>query len=170
MNPRRKKRLTIVSLLLVGLSGVTALVLFALSENIDLFYTPSEIHFGKKETGIKPNIGQRLDIGGIVVPGSVNRDPESLAVSFRLSDMKDPLVFNDDDPTVTVRYTGILPDLFREGQGIVAQGRLDSEFVIAASQVLAKHDENYMPKAIAESAGEKHKKLQYSQEQLGSKN
>jgi len=169
MNPRRKKRLTITTLILTGLSGVLALVLYALSQNIDLFYTPSEIHFGKKETGVKPQIGQRLDIGGIVVPGSVKRDQESLAVSFKLSDMKTPLVFNDDDPMVTVYYTGILPDLFREGQGIVAQGKLDGEFVVAASEVLAKHDENYMPKAIAESAGEKHQKLKYSQEQLDSK-
>jgi len=170
MNPRRKKRLTIVTVVIAGLSAVIGLVLYALSQNIDLFYTPSEIHFGKKETGVKPQVGQRLDIGGIVVPGSVVRDPNSLEVSFKLSDMKTPLVFNDDDPMVTVQYTGILPDLFREGQGIVAQGKLSDKFIVAATEVLAKHDENYMPKAIAESAGEKHQKLQYNQEQLSSDN
>ncbi|MDB2374652.1 cytochrome c maturation protein CcmE, partial [Psychrosphaera haliotis] len=99
MNPRRKKRLTIVITLLIGFSAIAGLVLYALSQNIDLFYKPSEIHFGKVETGIKPEAGQRLRIGGIVVPGSVKRDPTSLKVSFDLVDMATPLVFNDTDPT-----------------------------------------------------------------------
>lgn len=161
MNPRRKKRLTIIASILIGLSVVAGLVLYALSQNIDLFYKPSEIHFGKTETGIKPSEGQRLRIGGIVVPGSVERDPDSLAVSFRLTDMKEPLVFNDNDPMVTVKYTGILPDLFREGQGIVAQGNLAEGFVIIASEVLAKHDENYMPKEIADGAKKAHDQSKY---------
>lgn len=156
MNPRRKQRLTIISFVIVGLGLVTGLVLYALSQNIDLFYTPSEIHYGKKETGVKPLVGQRLDIGGIVVPGSVWRDPDTLAVSFKLGDMKTPIVFNDGDPMVTVSYTGILPDLFREGQGIVAQGVLGENFEVLASEVLAKHDENYMPKEIADSAKQQH--------------
>ena len=160
MNPRRKKRLTIVSAVLAGLSVIIGLVLYALSQNIDLFYTPSEIHFGKKETGVKPNVGQRLDIGGIVVPGSVWRDENTLEVSFKLGDMKTPIEFDDSDPMVTVKYTGILPDLFREGQGIVAQGILANGSVVEASEVLAKHDENYMPKEIADSAKKSHQ--QYS--------
>jgi cytochrome c-type biogenesis protein CcmE len=172
MNPRRKKRLAIVGSVLIGIGAVAGLVLYALSQNIDLFYTPSEITTGKKETGIKPIIGQRLRIGGLVVPGTVKRDPTSLKVSFKLSDMRTPIVFNENDPMITVYYEGILPDLFREGQGIVANGTLAEHpptgLSIEASEVLAKHDENYMPAELAEAAGKKHEKATYSQEQLKS--
>jgi len=161
MNPRRKKRLTIVASVLIGLSVVAGLVLYALSQNIDLFFKPSEIHQGKEDTGMKAQIGQRIRIGGLVVPGSVKRDEESLKVSFKLADMKMPIAFNDADPMVTVKYDGILPDLFREGQGIVANGVLADGFIINASEVLAKHDENYMPKELAEAAGKAHEKPQY---------
>ena len=150
MNPRRKKRLTIISAILIGLGAVAGLVLYALSQNIDLFYSPSEIYQGKKDTGVKAEIGQRLRIGGLVVPGSVKRDPDSLKVNFKLADMKMPIVFNDNDPMITVKYDGILPDLFREGQGIVANGTLTENGTIDASEVLAKHDENYMPKELAD--------------------
>lgn len=173
MNPRRKKRLAIVGAILIGLSAVAGLVLYALSQNIDLFFTPSEITQGKKDTGLMPSLGQRIRIGGLVVPGSVKRDPESLKVSFRLSDMAMPIVFNDSDPMVTVYYEGILPDLFREGQGIVANGTLTEHpptgLSIEASEVLAKHDENYMPAELAEAAGQKHDKATYSDKQLDSK-
>ena len=81
MNPRRKKRLTVVISILVGLSFVLGLLLYALSQNIDLFYKPSEIYQGKDDTGIKPINGQRLRIGGLVVPGSVKRDPSTLDVT-----------------------------------------------------------------------------------------
>lgn len=156
MNPRRKKRLTIVLSVLAGLGAVAGLVLYALSQNIDLFYTPTEIHQGKKDTGIKPVVGQRIRVGGLVVTGTVVRDPESLKVSFKLM---------DTGPMITVKYDGILPDLFREGQGIVANGTLISPTVLEASEVLAKHDENYMPKEIADAMGEHHKKLDYSKDQ-----
>ncbi len=152
MNPRRKKRLSIILLVLIGLSAVSGLVLYALSQNIDLFYKPSEIHQGKVETGIKATSGQRLRIGGIVVPGSVFRDPNSLQVRFDLVDMRTPLVFSKSDLMVTVTYTGILPDLFREKQGIVANGVLQNDGTIKATEVLAKHDENYMPKEISDQA------------------
>lgn len=168
MNPRRKKRLTIVAAILIGLSFVAGLVLYALSQNIDLFYKPSEIHHGKEDTGIKPIDGQRLRIGGLVVPGSVIRDEQSLKVSFKLSDMTMPIEFKDSDLMVTVKYDGILPDLFREAQGIVANGVLRQGNIIAASEVLAKHDENYVPKELADSAGEKHQKPSYSEAQLNS--
>lgn len=158
MNPRRKKRLTIVASVLIGLSVVAGLVLYALSQNIDLFYKPSEVHFGKADTGVKAQIGQRIRVGGLVVPGSVKRDENSLKVSFKLTDMKMPISFDPQDPVITVLYDGILPDLFREGQGIVANGELANDFIINASEVLAKHDENYMPKELAESAGKKHEK------------
>jgi len=143
MNPRRKKRLLIISLLGVALSVAVGLVLFALQQNIDLFYTPTEIIEGKKETGIKPEVGQRLRIGGLVVPGTVKRDPQSLEVSFDLLD--------NGGGIVTVFFDGILPDLFREGQGIVAQGELLNATQINAFEVLAKHDEEYMPPEVAEA-------------------
>lgn len=166
MHPRRKKRLTVVVSILIGLSVVAGLVLYALSQNIDLFYKPSEITLGKEDNGIKPLINQRLRVGGLVVPGSVKRDPDSLKVSFELVDMRMPISFNEEDLRIVVKYDGILPDLFREGQGIVANGSLVSDTVINASEVLAKHDENYVPKELADSAGEKHKKLMYSEKQL----
>jgi cytochrome c-type biogenesis protein CcmE len=170
MNPRRKKRLTIVGSILFGIGMVSGLVLYALSQNIDLFYTPSEIIEGKKETGIKPSIGQRIRIGGLVVPESVIRDPESLKVAFKLSDMTMPIRFEEQDIRVTVYYEGILPDLFREGQGIVANGTLSDNpktgISIEASEVLAKHDENYMPAELAESAGQKHQAARYTEKQL----
>jgi cytochrome c-type biogenesis protein CcmE len=169
MNPRRKKRLTIVISILVGLSFVAGLVLYALSQNIDLFYKPSEIYQGKDDTGIKPVDGQRLRIGGLVVPGSVKRDPTSLDVTFELVDMRMPIVFNDSDPVIKVHYDGILPDLFREGQGIVANGVLVDGNFIEASEVLAKHDENYIPKELADDMGEKHAKPSYTKEQLEEK-
>ncbi|OUR59512.1 cytochrome c biogenesis protein CcmE [Colwellia sp. 39_35_sub15_T18] len=174
MNPRRKKRLTIVASILIGLGVVAGLVLYALSQNIDLFYTPSEITQGKKDSGLKPSIGQRIRIGGLVVPDSVKRDPDNLKVTFKLSDMKMPIVFNASDPMISVYYEGILPDLFREGQGIVANGTLarsnTGSLHIEASEVLAKHDENYMPAELADAAGKDYKKLEYSDKQLESKN
>jgi len=148
MNPRRKQRLTIAISALVLIGGAIGLMLYALNENIDLFYTPSEIVEGKN--GQKPYVGQRLRIGGLVVPGSVSRDQESLAVIFRLI---------DTGPEVEVRFNGILPDLFREGQGIVATGTLTSANTIKADEVLAKHDEEYMPPELAEKLkGIKHVK------------
>lgn len=155
MNPRRKKRLTIVASILIGLGVVAGLVLYALSQNIDLFYKPSEIYNGKDDSGVKPVNGQRLRIGGLVVPGSVKRDENSLKISFKLADMRMPIAFDENDPMITVKYDGILPDLFREGQGIVANGILVDGKFIEASEVLAKHDENYMPKEL-EGDGKQH--------------
>ncbi|WP_159818241.1 cytochrome c maturation protein CcmE [Colwellia sp. 20A7] len=173
MHPRRKKRLTIVASILIGISFVTGLVLYALSQNIDLFYTPSEITQGKEGSGTTPEIGQRIRIGGLVVPGSVKRDPDNLKVTFKLSDMKMPITFDENDLMVSVYYEGILPDLFREGQGIVANGALvlgaNGELHIEASEVLAKHDENYMPTELADAAGKDYKKLEYTNKQLESK-
>ena len=151
MHPKRKNRLILILFMVIGLGSAVGLMMYSLSQNIDLFYKPSEIHFGKVETGIKPEAGQRLRIGGIVVPGSVKRDPTSLKVSFDLVDMRTPLVFSESDATVTVSYSGILPDLFREEQGIVANGTLQQDGSILASEVLAKHDENYMPPEAAEA-------------------
>ena len=139
MNIRRRNRLYVAIAVLIGLGLATALVMYALRSNIDLFYTPSEIINGKGEDHQKPEPGQRLRIGGMVMPGSVKRDPKTLAVSFKLYDA---------NGVVSVTYEGILPDLFREGQGVVAQGVLDGERHITAQQVLAKHDENYTPPEV----------------------
>tara|TARA_R110001583_G_scaffold69544_2_gene197114 strand:+ start:33927 stop:34436 length:510 start_codon:yes stop_codon:yes gene_type:complete len=166
MNPRRKKRFTIVLAIIIGISVVASLILYALSQNIDLFYKPSEITLGKENTKIKPTIGQRIRIGGLVVPGTVKRNSANLKVSFKLTDMTTVANFNDNAPMITVQYDGILPDLFREGQGIVANGALIQGNIIEASEVLAKHDENYVPKELAEASGKKHKKLDYSEKQL----
>ncbi|MBO1254161.1 cytochrome c maturation protein CcmE [Alteromonas sp. 5E99-2] len=148
MTPRRKQRLIMTIAAITLVAGAVGLMLYALSENIDLFYTPSEIVNGKN--GQIPQVGQRLRIGGMVVPDSVNRDPNSLAVSFTLV---------DTGPQVLVRFDGILPDLFREGQGIIATGILTDAKTVVADEVLAKHDENYLPPELAESLkGIKHVK------------
>lgn len=139
MNPRRKKRMTLALLVLIGLGLSITLVMYALRSNIDLFYTPGEILQGKGENHEMPEVGQRLRIGGMVMPGSVKRDPKSLQVSFKIYDARG---------AIAVTYNGILPDLFREGQGVVAQGVLDGERHITAQQVLAKHDENYTPPEV----------------------
>ncbi len=153
MNPRRQKRLIAVSAVVIAISAAVGLMLFALNQNIDLFYTPSEIVNGKE--GVVPKVGQRLRIGGLVVEGSVVRDDDTLDVSFNLI---------DTGPLVKVVYSGILPDLFREGQGIVATGILEEGGVIRANEVLAKHDEEYMPPELAEAMkGIKHEKPKYSQ-------
>ncbi|MBR8842691.1 cytochrome c maturation protein CcmE [Pseudoalteromonas sp. JC3] len=154
MNPRRKKRLFTVAAVIFGIGAAVGLTLYALQENINLFYTPSELVEGKGELKEIPQIGQKLRIGGMVVPGSVVRDETSLDVSFKLI---------DTGPMVTVRYKGILPDLFREGQGIVAQGTLVESNVVEAFEVLAKHDEEYMPSEVAEAVkGIKHEKPKYN--------
>jgi len=142
MIPRRKKRLAWVLSLVVGVAAAISLILYALTQNIDLFYTPSEMLEGKGSAKVRPEVGQRIRVGGMVVEGSVKRDPKTLEVSFKVT---------DTGPEVTVLYTGILPDLFREGQGIVAQGVLVEPTVLKATEVLAKHDEEYMPPELAEA-------------------
>lgn len=136
MTPKRKQRLLVVLFIVVGVSVAVGLTLFALNQNINLFYSPTQIAAGEAPHNT------RIRAGGMVVDGSVKRDPDSLFVSFDITDY---------DKTVTVEYTGILPDLFREGQGIVAQGALNEQGVVEAVEVLAKHDENYMPPEVAEA-------------------
>lgn len=136
MHPKRKQRLILILFLLVGFSIVIGLALYALSENINLFYNPTQISQGEAPQGA------RIRAGGMVVTGSVTRDNETLANKFSLTDY---------NAVIHVEYTGILPDLFREGQGIVALGRLNPDNVLIADEVLAKHDENYMPPEVAES-------------------
>ncbi|WP_032092316.1 MULTISPECIES: cytochrome c maturation protein CcmE [Pasteurellaceae] len=151
MNPRRKSRLSIIVFVLLGVAVAATLVLYALRQNIDLFYTPSEVIYGKNDdASTKPQVGQRIRIGGMVVAGTVQRDADSLKVKFDL---------NDIGPSVSVEYEGILPDLFREGQGIVAQGVLVQPTVLQASEVLAKHDENYVPPELDAQMQKVHKPM-----------
>lgn len=142
MNPRRKKRLSLALVVLVGLGLSISLVMYALRSNIDLFYTPTEILQGKGENHEMPSVGQRLRIGGMVMPGSVKRDPKSLEVSFKIYDARG---------AIAVTFNGILPDLFREGQGVVAQGIMEAGNVVNAQQVLAKHDEKYVPPEVEDA-------------------
>lgn len=133
MNPVRKQRLMIVVGVVLGLGLAIALVMYALTQNINLFYTPEQVANGEAP------VESRMRVGGLVVPGSVVRDPQSLDVQFDLTDGKG---------SFTVQYQGILPDLFREGQGIVANGTLVSRELFEAEEVLAKHDETYMPPEV----------------------
>lgn len=151
MNPRRKSRLSLIIFVVVGIAIALGLVLYALRQNIDLFYTPSEVVNGKNDDPTtKPKVGQRIRVGGMVVEGTVERDSKSLKVRFDL---------NDIGPSISVEYEGILPDLFREGQGIVAQGVLKSPTLLEASEVLAKHDENYVPPELGEQMKKVHKPM-----------
>ncbi|EAW31381.1 Cytochrome c-type biogenesis protein CcmE [marine gamma proteobacterium HTCC2143] len=133
MHPQRKQRLIVVLLIVFGTGIAVALASFALRENINLFYPPAEIAAGKAP------VGKQIRAGGMVLVGSIKRDPNSLRVDF---------VVTDYDAKVPVVYTGILPDLFDEGQGVVASGKLDSNGIFQATEVLAKHDENYMPPEV----------------------
>jgi len=145
MHPVRKQRLIAVLAIVIGVGIASALTFIALGENMNHFYMPADIDQGKAE------VGQKLRVGGLVKEGSVRRSDESLAVSFVL--VGDLTMAG---PEVTVKYEGILPDLFREGQGIIAIGELDESGQVFADEVLAKHDETYMPaevKAAIEAAG-----------------
>ena len=136
MTPARKKRLALIVLMVTGIAIGVSFALKSLDENIMFFLTPSEVAQGKAPQG------RLFRIGGMVVNGSVSRPGSGLTVHFDLT---------DNTSNLTVRYTGILPDLFREGQGIIANGQLGEDGAFVAQQVLAKHDENYMPPEIAEA-------------------
>jgi len=149
MTPRQKKRLAFVSAIVIGVSAATAIGLMGIKKSADYFIEPSDIVAGNFSTE------QGYRIGGIVKPNSVKRLEDGVTVQFLITDC---------DADVPVRYTGILPDLFREGQGIVANGKLQAAGTVSdstsgattqstfiASQVLAKHDENYVPNEAAEA-------------------
>lgn len=136
MRAKRKQRLIMVVFLVVGIGVAVALMLNAFQQNILFFFTPSQVAAGEAP------VGHPFRIGGLVADNSVTREGGSLVVHFDVTDTAH---------TVRVAYEGILPDLFREGQGIVTKGQLDGEGVFVASEVLAKHDENYMPPEAAEA-------------------
>ena len=131
---RKRRRLYIVLTGLTMLGVAAALVLTALEDNIVFFHSPSDI----QAKAIAP--GQHFRMGGLVKDGSVTKAEDGLVTNFEVTDR---------DHTVKVSYRGILPDLFREGQGVVAEGSLNPERVFVAREVLAKHDENYMPPEVA---------------------
>ena len=134
MTPARKKRLALIMLMLAGVAAGVGFALKSLDENIMFFFTPTEVMSGKAPQN------KLFRMGGMVVDGSVSRPGDGLTVQFDLT---------DNEKQVTVQYAGILPDLFREGQGIIANGKLDDRGNFVAQEVLAKHDENYMPPELA---------------------
>jgi cytochrome c-type biogenesis protein CcmE len=133
---RKQQRLGLLVLGMIALGGATALVLVAFSDNLVFFFSPSELR--AKALGAD----RRVRIGGLVEAHSLSRAADGHTVSFRIT---------DGAADVAVVYEGILPDLFREGQGAVAEGRLRPDGVFAASSVLAKHDENYMPREVVDA-------------------
>ncbi len=133
MKPARKQRLILIGLMVLGASLATAFALKSFNDNLMYFFPPTDVVEGKAPKDAL------FRLGGMVIKGSVERPDKGMMVRFKLTD------FNKE---VTVEYTGILPDLFREGQGIVAHGRLNAQGVFIAEEVLAKHDENYMPPEV----------------------
>ena len=134
MHPKRKQRLIITLSIIILSSAAIGLVAYALRGNINLFYPPVDVVAGKAP------IDRPIRVGGMVVAGSVQRSSTDLTTRFDVTDYAE---------TVTVSYTGILPDLFAEGEGIVATGVLNKAGLFEASEVLAKHDETYMPPEVA---------------------
>lgn len=135
MTPRRK-RMIVVGLIILGVSVASFFALTAFQKNLLYFFTPAQVAAGQAPKGYP------FRVGGLVVQGSVRREPDSLNVRFSVT---------DGAATIPVAYSGILPDLFREGQGIISIGRMNDQGVFEASEVLAKHDENYMPPEVADS-------------------
>jgi len=133
MKPARKQRLILIGLMVLGAGLATAFALKSFNENLMYFFSTTDVVEGKAPKDAL------FRLGGMVIKGSVERPNDGLMVRFKLTD------FSKD---VTVEYTGILPDLFREGQGIVAHGKLNEQGVFIAEEVLAKHDENYMPPEV----------------------
>ncbi len=138
MTPQRKRRLALISLMVIAIAIAVALILNAFQKNILFFFSPTQIAAGEAP------VGHPFRVGGLVKVDSLSRSDDGLTVSF---------VITDNYRDIKVSYTGILPDLFREGQGIVAMGTLSNGAspLFTASEVLAKHDENYMPPEVAEA-------------------
>lgn len=133
MNIIHKRRIYYISFFALGLAIAAGLILYALKQNINAFLTPSQL------TATHFSTDYHFRLGGMVKQNSVVRDQQGLGVEFIVTDLKRDL---------PVRYVGVLPDLFREGKGVIAEGNLNSQGVFIASQILAKHDENYMPKNV----------------------
>jgi cytochrome c-type biogenesis protein CcmE len=132
----RRKRLYMVAGIVAGVAAATAIALLAFRDNLSYFYNPTQIAAGEA-----PRL-RSFRVGGLVIKGSLQRSPGSLEVRFVLTDLQS---------NITVSYSGVLPDLFREGQGVIAHGRLGDGGLFVADEVLAKHDEKYMPPEVAKS-------------------
>ncbi|HET6593559.1 MAG TPA: cytochrome c maturation protein CcmE [Xanthomonadales bacterium] len=139
MTPTRKRRLIALLLIMAGVGVASTVAFYSLQENLLYFQSPSDLAMQP----IPP--GRQFRLGGLVKPGSVSRAQDGLGTRF---------VVTDGPKDVTVEFVGILPDLFREGQGVIARGALDQSGLFAATEVLAKHDENYMPPEVAEALRE----------------
>lgn len=133
---RKKRRLYLLTLSLTGLGVAAALTLTAFQDNLLFFYSPSDLQTRSLA------VEQRFRLGGLVAEESFERQPDGLTVGFTVTDLAH---------TVPVVFSGILPDLFREGQGVIAEGKLRDDGVFVASDVLAKHDETYMPREVADA-------------------
>ena len=140
MHPLRKQRLYVVLSILFGTAMAAFLVFKGLSENINLFYSPSDL---KKE---KISVDNQIRVGGMVKKDSINKESNSLRITFVITDFEEDLL---------ITYEGILPDLFSEEAGIVAKGKINEEGKFIANEVLAKHDENYMPPEVAKTLKDK---------------
>ena len=150
MKPRHK-RIALIATGLVAFAGAAALILSAFQSNLVFFFSPSQVYAHEAPA----NRGFR--IGGLVEQGSLQRQPDGVTVRF---------VVTDTVHSIPVLYVGILPDLFKEGKGVVAEGRLDSSGVFHAKEVLAKHDENYMPPQAADAVQKAQKAMQESKKTL----
>ena len=145
MKPARKKRLLAIIFLVAGVAIAAGFAMYAFNQNLMFYFSPTEVKQGKAP------INKIFRMGGMVVKGSFTKEPKSLKVHFDLTDF---------EKTVSVEYEGILPDLFREDQGVISRGKLNEQGVFIAEEVLAKHDENYMPPEVAESLEKAKKKLE----------
>lgn len=137
----RYNRMIGIGVVLVGVALAATFLLRAMNENVLFFFSPTQVAAGE------PPEGRRFRVGGLVIPGTVKREEGTLDVNFALT---------DNENTIDILYSGILPDLFREGQGIIAHGEMGDSGVFVADEVLAKHDENYMPPEVADSLKEVH--------------
>jgi len=136
MTPTRRRRLIAILLILAGVSAAGAITFYSLQQNMLYFQSPSEI------AQLAMPAGRQFRLGGLVRKGTVERSGDGLAVQF---------IVTDGQEEITVHYVGILPDLFREGQGVIARGALDEAGLFQASEILAKHDEKYMPPEVADA-------------------
>jgi cytochrome c-type biogenesis protein CcmE len=136
MTPTRKRRLIAILLILAGVGAAGAVTFYSLQQNMLYFQSPSEL------AQLSMPAGRQFRLGGLVKKGSLERANDGLAVEF---------IVTDGPQEIRVQYVGILPDLFREGQGVIARGALNEAGLFQASEVLAKHDENYMPPEVADA-------------------
>ena len=136
MRPARKQRLWMAAFIVAGVAVAAALTMTAFQKNLLFFFSPSDVMAGEAPEN------QSFRLGGLVTAGSLKHLEDGLTVEF---------IVTDFGHSITVRYSGILPDLFREGQGVVTQGQLGADGIFAADEVLAKHDETYMPPEVADA-------------------